>query len=227
MIGCRFPNRFARVTLDMSPPLTADLIADRSVVAESPERSVAQRVVGITGEQFDDMAAAGAFDRLAAGKIELIEGNIRVMSPAGPIHDDHIDFIQEWSHASRTPDEFRIRVQCGIACDDDRPEPDIAWLSPGRYLDRRPAASDVHLLIEVADSSLADDLQLKADLYAAAGIREYWIVDVPNRRIHVLAKPKDGTFTDIRIVPRGGAVSPMCKPEATLDTGELFVAPER
>lgn len=176
----------------------------------------------ITGEQFDRMVDRGAFAAFPPGKIELIHGEIRIMNPAGPVHDDLIEYLDEWSHVSRSATEFRIRVQCSIVVADNRPEPDIAWLAPATRRVQRPTAADIRLLIEVADSSLATDLREKADLYAAGGIAEYWIVDVPNRRIHVMAQPAGGSYQDLRLVPRGQHLSPLCHPSAVLDTGDLF-----
>ena len=176
----------------------------------------------ITGELFDQMVLRGAFDHFTPGKIELIRGEIRFMNPAGPIHDDLITYLEEWSHSSRTPDQFAIRVQCGIAVDDHRPEPDVAWLSPGRYGRRRPAAADVRLLIEVADSSLVDNLSTKADLYAVGGIGEYWIVDVANERILVMRDSDGATYRDIQVIPRGQTLNSKCHPSAVLHTDDLF-----
>ncbi|MEM9368617.1 MAG: Uma2 family endonuclease [Planctomycetota bacterium] len=139
-----------------------------------------------------------------------------------PVHDDIVEYLEEWSHSSRTADQFRIRVQCGIVVEDNRPEPDIAWLRPTRRRAQRPTAADICLLIEVADRSLIDDLRTKADLYAACGVVEVWIVHVPNRRIHVMAKPVDGLYQDIRIVTHGQELSPICHASARLDTADLF-----
>ena len=176
----------------------------------------------ITGAEFDSMVERGAFDGFGARKIELIRGELRVMNPAGAIHDDHIDFLTRWSHDNTTAEVCNIRVQCGFVCDDNRPEPDILWLKPRRYGSTRPTATDVMLLIEVADSSITTDLQEKADLYAEAGVTEYWVVDIPARRIHVMTESDEKTYRSVEIVVPPNLLSPKAFPGAELSTSKLF-----
>ena len=175
----------------------------------------------MTGEQFDRMVADGAFDKFPPCKIELLHGRLSIMSPAGPIHDDLIQYLNWWSNQFNRQREYWVWVQSGIAVDDNRPEPDLAWVRRVRRPDR-PAVGDIDLLIEVADSSLASDLRLKADLYADGGIREYWIVDVPGRQVHAMRDPIASGYRDVSVVPRGDSIAPRCRPDAVLDTAELF-----
>jgi len=78
------------------------------------------------------------------------------------------------------------------------------------------------LLIEVSDSSLSADLQEKADLYAEAGVEEYWVVDVPSSRIHVLSKNDGKSYRKIEIAVAPQFLSPTCLPHAKLDLSDLF-----
>lgn len=176
----------------------------------------------LTGAEFDRMVDRGAFDCLEGKKVELIRGELRFMNPAGPIHDDYIDYLTRRSHDSTTQGTANIRVQCGFICEDNRPEPDILWLQPRRYGRTRPTARDVMLLIEVSDSSLSCDLQEKADIYAEAGVEEYWVVDVPSSRIHVLKKSDGKTYRQIEIAVAPQSLAPSCFPMATLDLTGLF-----
>ena len=176
----------------------------------------------ITGPEFDSMVDRGAFDGLSPRKIELIRGELRFMNPAGPVHDDYIEYLTRWSHDHTNTNEARIRVHCGFVCDDDRPEPDVLWLKPRRYGRTRPTTSDVMLLIEVSDSSLADDLREKADIYAESGIAEYWVIDIPASRIHVMTKSDGKHYHSIEIVVPPNQLAPRCKPVALLNTAELF-----
>ena len=176
----------------------------------------------LTGPEFDSMVDRGAFDCIAGKKVELIRGELRFMNPAGPIHDDYIDYLTHWSVVSTIGRLANIRVQCGFVCDDNRPEPDILWLQPRRYGRTRPTASDVMLLIEVSDSSLSSDLQEKADIYAEAGVQEYWVIDVPSSRIHVLSKSDGRSYRKIEIAIAPQFLSPACLPTAKLDLTDLF-----
>ena len=183
-------------------------------------------IAKLTGADFDSMVERGAFDRLEPMKIELIYGELRFMNPAGPIHDDHIRYLTDWSYENTTRKFCSIQVQCGFLCDDNRPEPDVAWLLPGRYGRRQPAASDVLLLIEVADSSLSKDLLEKADLYAEGGVKEYWIVDIANQQIHSMSNIIDGRYQNVEIHSPPNRLSPQCDPEVSLDLADLFDLPE-
>lgn len=178
----------------------------------------------LTGEEFDSMCAGGAFENFPPGKIELINGRIEIMSPPGPVHDDYADYLNEWSTSSRTAEQFRIRVRNGfLAGDDQRPEPDILWCDPGRYLDRKPLPREVHLLIEISDSSINRDLGRKADVYAEAEVGKYWVVDIGRRCIHVLTDPVDGQYRDRRIFEPPQTLHPRCHPTAKLDLTDLFI----
>ena len=85
-----------------------------------------------------------------------------------------------------------MRVQNPIVLDDaSEPQPDFSLLrkSLRGYPDEHPRPPDVYLLIEVADSSLEFDLGAKLELYARAGIREFWVVDVTSTRVLVHRRP--------------------------------------
>jgi Uma2 family endonuclease len=192
---------------------------DQSKVLERKIMSVSSK---ITGAEFDAMVDRGAFDGLGPRKIQLIRGELCFASPAGPVHDDYIDYLTRWSVEDNKSTDANIRVQCGFVCDDNRPEPDILWLKPRRYGGTRPTAADVMLLMEVSDSSLANDLREKANVYAESGVAEYWVVDVPASRIHVMTSSDGKHYRSIEIVVPPIPLSPKCRPEAILNTAELF-----
>ena len=179
-------------------------------------------IAKLTGSEFDAMVDRGAFDCIEGKKVELIRGELRFMNPAGPVHDDYIDYLTHWSVLSARDKKANIRVQCGFICDDNRPEPDVLWLQPRRYGRTRPTARDVMLLIEVSDSSLSSDLQEKADIYAEAGVQGYWVVDVPSSRIHVLSKSDGKSYRRIEIAVAPQFLSPTCLATAKNDLSDLF-----
>ncbi|MEM7313112.1 MAG: Uma2 family endonuclease [Planctomycetota bacterium] len=176
----------------------------------------------LTAAEFDAMVDNGAFDSIGPKKIELIRGELRIMNPAGPIHSDYINYLTRWSTNNTTEAEATISVQNGFVCADNRPEPDVLWLKPGRYSQRRPTAEDVLLLIEVADSSLSSDLQEKADIYAESGVQEYWVVDIPGSRLHIMAESDGSSYRSIQVVVPPNEPSPSYKPSAKLNLAELF-----
>lgn len=179
-------------------------------------------IAHITGAEFDAMVARGAFDCLGPKKVELIHGELRFRNPAGPLHDDLIDYLTRWSVRATDDGQANVRVQCGFICDDHRPEPDILWLKARRYGKVKPTAADVLLLIEVADSSLKNDLFEKSDIYAIAGVLEYWVVDINSARIHVMSQSDGKTHRGIEVVLAPHFLAPQCLPAAKLNTQELF-----
>lgn len=180
-------------------------------------------VLKLTTAEYDDMVAKGAFDGLQK-KIELINGVIVEMNPAGPVHDDLIEFLNQWSVRNTKSDKVSVRVQSGLSLPkfDSRPEPDLLWVKARRYRDRHPESPDVLLLIEVADSSIASDRSTKADLYAKSGIAEYWIVNVSEQVIHVFQQPAAYGYQTQLTVRGDEEISPQAEPSARLKPVDLF-----
>ena len=172
---------------------------------------------------YDQMIARGAFDHLNR-KIELIRGELREMNPAGPIHDDLIDYLTHWSYRVINDCDIRIRVQSGLslAGQQSRPEPDLMWVRAARYRQSHPTANDVKLAIEVSDSSLQADLVEKAGLYAEAGIVEYWIVDAQGKCVHVFREPEGGEYLSRSVAQVGELLSPIAPCSQPLDLKDLF-----
>jgi Uma2 family endonuclease len=173
--------------------------------------------------EYDAMVAKGAFDSLTQ-KIELIHGEIKAMNPAGPIHDHVIEHLNHWSVQNTEFDKIRVRIQSGLSLpqQDSRPEPDVLWVRADHPRDRHPVSEDVLLLIEVADSSLQSDRQEKAELYAKAGIVDYWVVNLADELIHVYRQPGQHGYELLTTIRTGHSVSPLVQPDAMIDPAELF-----
>lgn len=117
-----------------------------------------------------------------------------------------------------------ITGQCGVDLPEigSRPEPDVFWVHRRRYRDRHPNAGNIVLAIEEADSSLEYDLGEKAQLYAESGLVEYWVIDAPNHRVHVMREPTGSGYQSLAVFETGDVVSPLIHPEAILDLQDLF-----
>ncbi len=177
----------------------------------------------LTLAEYDQMVATGAFvgfDR----KIELIYGELTQIDPAGPVHDDLIVFLTNWSARHTDPEQTLVASQIGLDLESQhsRPEPDLMWIRNRRYRQQHPQACDVQLAIEVSDSSLTHDLEVKRRLYAAAEVVEYWIVDAGAKCIHVHSDPQQGNYHSQRIVILGDTLAPRFRPQAELKLDELF-----
>lgn len=169
------------------------------------------------------MVEKGAFDHLL-GKIELIRGEIRQMNLAGPIHDDLISYLINWSVRATEKDSIQIHAQTGLSLAElrSRPEPDLMWVRAARYRQHHPTADDVKLVIEVSDSSLQIDLIEKERLYAEARIAEYWVVDSQSNCIHVFRDPEGGSYRQRSVAKVGEFLTPKSPCKIPLDLTDLF-----
>lgn len=179
-------------------------------------------IAKLNGKDFDRMVERGAFVDLQSLKVELIYGELRFMNPAGPVHDGEIEFLTNWSYLNTNRDELSIRVQSSINCGDHRPEPDLVWVRKMHTKRVRPTHDEVLLVIEVADSSLEQDLTEKARLYAEHGIPEYWVVAVETEQVHVHQNPFSGIYKTKNVFEKTSILSPNCIPSAQLVLAELF-----
>ncbi len=91
-----------------------------------------------------------------------------------------------------------VRFNDPITLPDSEPEPDLAIvrLPESAYTDRHPMPQDIFWLIEVAKTSLKTELEIKAKIYAMAGIPEYWIVDLVAKQVIACRHPKAGNYTE-------------------------------
>lgn len=114
-------------------------------------------------------------------KIELIGGELVEMSPQGPLHWDVTYALSRWFRRN-LPDDLGIASQGPLRLGEfHEPEPEF-FVFPDGIGVNDVRGRDCVLVIEVAYSSLDFDLKVKAPIYAEHGVREYWVVDVENRR---------------------------------------------
>ena len=120
---------------------------------------------------------------------ELLEGWIVDKMPKNPPHDSRVTWTQSVLQRE-LPSGWHCRNQCSLETPDSVPEPDLAIVRGSilDYADRHPTGSETALVIEVADTSLATDRE-KRRLYARAGIREYWIINLVDSLMEVFRDP--------------------------------------
>ncbi len=144
-------------------------------------------------------------------RVELLSGNILKMSAKGTAHT---------SATRRTATVLRdllgnqaaIYTQDPIALDDNsEPEPDIAVvrIDPFDCATHHPTPSEVYLIIEVADSSLTFDREIKAKAYARSGIADYWVLNVGDRQLHVFREPTENGYQSEVILGETASISPI------------------
>jgi Uma2 family endonuclease len=193
-------------------------------------RQIMSTTTRLTIEQYDQMIADGAFEGpIHRQRVELIEGEIRRMSPIGPPHERAVDFLTRWSCKGFPEERGWVRIQSSIGLPglESVPEPDVAWVRMGNYSRRRPTADDVLLIIEVADSSLRFDRVEKAQKYAASGITDYWVVDIPAQAVHVYRLPQAHGFGSCTTYRGADRLVPLHVPTAELVVEALFPPDER
>ncbi|MCA8995377.1 MAG: Uma2 family endonuclease, partial [Planctomycetaceae bacterium] len=129
----------------------------------------------------------------------------------GPRHATTIGVIQQQLLKVLVDEEVAIRVQQPVTLSESEPEPDVSIVrgSLSDYMTHHPCQEDVLLCIEVSDSSLKYDRTTKLQVYARAGIPEYWIVNLNEEHVEVYRTPDPsaGTFLEDFIVPRKSFLS--------------------
>ncbi len=120
-------------------------------------------------------------------KLELLEGQIISMAAKGTSHTVATRRTAKLLQ-NLLNNQAAIYTQDPITLNDySEPEPDIILVIPDPldYFENHPKPSDIHLIIEVADSSLDYDLTIKSQAYAKSNIKDYWVLDVNERQLHI------------------------------------------
>jgi Uma2 family endonuclease len=174
-----------------------------------------------TVDEFHRMAAAGVFTE--DDRVELLEGEVTVMTPIGHRQSAVVDHLNE-----RLGEALRgrvlVRVQGPVRLGTrSEPQPDIALLrrSADYYRSGHPVAGDVFLIIEVADTAVEYD-RAKVRLYAEAGVPEVWIVDLPGDRIEVYRTPRAGRYEWSTTLGRRDSVSPEAFPDVVIAVADIL-----
>ncbi len=169
----------------------------------------------------DEYAVLVEQGRFEDEHVELLEGVIVEMSPQGLEHSNAIARLTELlvlALAGRAT----VRPQCSfVAGDTSQPEPDLAVVRALRSL-KDPHPSDAFLVVEVAQTSLAKDRGVKARLYAAAGVTEYWVVDLQAMAIEVRAQPGEGAYAHCRVARVGEGIRLVAFPDVEIHVEDVF-----
>ena len=124
-------------------------------------------------------------------RVQLVNGSIIEMPPIGPEHSTSTS-LAEAALLANLPNGWILRIQDPITLPTGEPEPDlvVARGAIRDYSKRHPGAQDVGLLVEVADATLNFDRLEKEAEYAAAGVAEYWIINLVDRQVEVHRHPQ-------------------------------------
>ncbi|MGH9390519.1 MAG: Uma2 family endonuclease [Vicinamibacteria bacterium] len=178
-----------------------------------------------TIEEYHRMAETGILG--PDERVELVRGVVRRMSP------------KNWAHVIATKVVLRtmenaLRGRASVYQEaplvareiDSEPEPHVLVCSNPDELAYRSSRTKPLLVIEVAESSLEYDLGEKATIYAAAGVPEYWVVNLIDRAAVVFRKPVGGSYQVRFSIEENGRVTPEAWPDLSFEVSD-FLPPER
>lgn len=175
-----------------------------------------------SSERYLELIASGTLG--PSDKVELINGIITAMSPAGPEHSNVVMRLTRFF--APLLDRYDLLVQGTVNLASGQIfDPDLAVVQRRDgdiYKHRHPGPDDIPLVIEAALSSMKRDAQVKMPIYAAAGIPEYWIVDIENKTLIVHRDPTDNGYGLIQKFTGETPVSAASVDGLTLTPASIF-----
>jgi len=182
--------------------------------------TLAKRLISVV--EYYKMAEVGILQ--PEDKIELLNGEIIKMSPIGSLHAGYVNIIDELLSDALSK-KVHINIQSPVRLGAfSEPEPDLLILKRRKdhYLTRLPRPEDVYLLIEVADSTLEKDREVKVPLYAKANISEYWILNIPDKQLEIYRNPVDGKYQN-QVIIKGKESVIFEVFDVSIKTSDIFI----
>lgn len=160
-------------------------------------------------------------------RVELIDGEILEMSPIGHWHRVRVTrantlFVRAFGERAVVSCQGSIELS-----EWSEPQPDFVIFKPRSdfYAGKRWTPEDVLLMMEVADTSLRYDLNVKVPLYARARIPEFWIQDAKRDILRVYRDPAGGNYADAFELQRSDVIAPIAFPDIAFSVDYLFGEP--
>lgn len=177
-----------------------------------------------TADEYYRMAEIGIL--VDSMPTELLDGEVVEMSPMGAGHRAAVSrcislFVPLFKGKAEVSAQLPVRLD-----DFSEPEPDLALIVPRKdfYKKRHPGPLDVWGILETSDSSLHYDRDVKLPIYAAARIKEFWILDLKDEVLHVFRDPQRGAYATALTFRRGDAVSFLAFPDIEIPVSDLLGA---
>jgi Uma2 family endonuclease len=158
-------------------------------------------------------------------RTELIDGQIILMAAKGTPHVTSLHLLANILRGGTHPERNRlgdlalVRTQDPIHLDDfSEPEPDLA-IAKGTvldYVEQHPRPEQIYLVVEVTDSTLNQDCEIKDKLYAKAGIADYWVLAPQKRQLHLFRKPTSTGYTEHLILTEPNQASLLAFPNVAI-----------
>jgi Uma2 family endonuclease len=173
-------------------------------------------------EEFNKLGEAGIFDE--DDRVELLDGEIIVMSPIGSQHAGTVMRMIS-VFAARLAERALINPQNPAVLDEfSEPQPDITLLTPKAdyYTSAHPRPEDILLLVEVSDTTLGYDRGRKLRKYAEREVREVWIVDLTTQAIEQFRAPAGSTYSSSARFIRDQKITMEAFPDVPFTVEELI-----
>jgi Uma2 family endonuclease len=157
-------------------------------------------------------------------RVELLEGQIIQMAAKGTAHSAAVSRIGKLFR-NQLGDQVLLRFQDPVQLNDySEAEPDVAIVQPDPfgYEDHHPRPAEVFLLIEVSDSTLKFDREVKAPAYSRSGIQEYWVLDVNDRKLHVYRIPGATGYQSETILSEELSIPPLAFPACAIPIHQML-----
>jgi Uma2 family endonuclease len=175
-----------------------------------------------TADEYGRMADAGILSE--DDRVELIEGEIVEMSPIGRRHAACVNRLNRFL-TTEIGQLAIVSVQNPVRLDEySEPEPDVALLRPRAdfYEGAHPTPESILLVVEVADTSVDYDRDVKVPLYARAGVAEVWLVDLLQDAVEIYSHPAGGQYQASRTASRGDSLTPQYLPTVTISVDSIL-----
>jgi Uma2 family endonuclease len=176
--------------------------------------------------EVERMLDAGLF---SGQRFELIDGDLIDKMGQNPPHASAIRLCMALLMKIFGVDlvEVQLPIEAGAAdCERNVPEPDLAVLAEMKrdFTHRHPNGRELALVVEVADTTLRHDALTKRDLYARAGVREYWVLDLNTRRliVHCGLVEGKGQYLSIQSYSEDEAVAVNCVNHSAISVASLL-----
>jgi Uma2 family endonuclease len=190
----------------------------RRAFVQTKTQEVARR--RFTVDEYHRMAEAGILHE--DDRIELIEGELSEMTPIGARHANSVrNFNRLLSR--QASGEFLVDVQSPVRLDErNEPQPDLAVIRARDYRRSLPTPEDVLLVVEVSDTTLAYDREVKLPLYARAGIPEVWVVDLTGETVERHTEPSGDGYRRTERARRGEEIRSASLPGLSLRADDVL-----
>jgi Uma2 family endonuclease len=175
-----------------------------------------------TADQYQRMGQVGIL--LEGDRVELIDGEVVAMTPIGPRHNASVAQTNR-ALVRAAGDDAIVLPQGSVRLDlYYEPQPDIVLLRPRSdfYASRHAGPDDILLIVEIAESSIEYDRDVKAPIYAAAGIPEYWVIDLNTKLVWRDSSPERGEYQSVEQYSRGQSIAPLLLPTCVIAVDEVL-----